>query len=130
MTLNAPTPSWNYVPEYQLPGIPWVTSSFVSDIVRHDFQHVASSFALRNNSTGSIKLAFTQNGFSSGNCLILLPTESISVGARIKSLYISGSARQEYSLIASLTLVPAYSMPNLTGSNTPYSGSVYWDGIG
>jgi hypothetical protein len=130
MTFNPPTQGINHVPAYQIPGLPWVTSSFATGIVRHDFPYVAMSFTLKNNSTGSLAFAFTQNGFASSHSVILLPSEAFNAELRFKSIFISGSAAAEYSLFASLTTIPSRNMPALSGSVTPYSGSVTWEGIG
>jgi hypothetical protein len=121
---------FNYAPGYAIPGIPWVTSSLASGIVRHDFPYVTEFFVVKNNSSGSMSVAFTQNGFASSNFISLLATESISAEVRIKTLYISGSAGQEYSLLAGLTTIQSRQMPTLSGALTPFSSSVYWEGIG
>lgn len=130
MALNPPSEGLNYVPAYEIPGLPYVTSSTATGIVRHHFPYVAMGFTVKNNSTGTIAIAFTRNGFASSNYLTLLATESFNAETRIRTLFISGSAGAEYSLFATLTTIASRMMPTLTGSTSASNGSVYWEGIG
>jgi len=131
MPLGHPSPGFDYVPEYQISALPWVTSSTVDGIKKFDFPKVTSFILFKNTSSGSMRFAFTEHGFDTGNYFELLSTEGISVDMRIKSFWVSGSDLQDFSLLVGLTVIPAHQMPTLTGT-LPANSSSYsqWEGIG
>jgi len=123
MTLNNPRTPIGFVPEYQISAIPWVTSSTVSGIKRHRFStldeaqpfedpdgttfirwdRVSKWVIIRNNSSGSMKAAFTRNGFNTAHYFKLEACESFSGDLRLSEIWLSGSAEQEYVVLAGLT---------------------------
>lgn len=128
--LDNPSVGFDYAPAYQVPALPWVTASLASGYVEHYFPFVTSFILFKNTSTGSLRIAFTRNGFTNGHSLTILDTESVSMDVRIKQLWVSGTADQEYSLLAGLTYINSRFAPLLTGSTSAPSGSVYWEGVG
>jgi hypothetical protein len=117
--------------EYMISAIPWVTSSQApTGITQIDFLNVTSFFAVKNTSTNNINVAFTRNGFSTGNFFTVSPTEVFTADLRIKTLFLSSSATSSYQLIAGVTTIPASNFPNLTGSNNPSNGWSYAPNIG
>lgn len=117
--------------EYMISGIPWVTASNIpANILEIDFLNVTSFFTVKNTSLNTINVAFTQNGFNSGNYFSLASNEVFSADLRIKTLFLSSSATSSFQLIAGVTSIPASNFPNLTGSNNPGNGWIYAPNIG
>lgn len=135
MSLNQPSQGFNYVPAYQTPGIPWVTSSISTGVQEYNFPYVAQSFLVKNTGSGSLSIAFTRAGLSTGHYLPLTGSEYFAADVRIKKLIISGPIGNSYSVFATLTTIQERCMPTLTGSqaltSSLASGSeAYWNGIG
>jgi hypothetical protein len=111
MPLDNPGSGANYVAEFSVSPIPWVTSSVtpaVGAVVRYDFENVASSMLLCNKSTGSHELAYGWTIFAG---------ESVSLDLRFKSLYLmSLSGSIAYDLIVGITGISARYFPELTSS--------------
>ena len=117
---------FDFVNAYLVPSLPWVTASNLSGYVRHDFAMVTKNIEVHNVGTSAFKIAFTQNGFVSNNCLTVPVSGSFNKDIRIKSLFLSGSSAQ-YELFAGLTTIQERTMPLLTGSSG-LPGS--WSGVG
>ena len=105
------------VGEYQCSGVPWVSSSFVSDeeTLKVEFPYVTRTIVVRNSNTGSantsrMAVGFTEHGikadvqnfqqptgsirggaYSGNNYITLLAGESLSMELRIKDLFLSAS---------------------------------------
>lgn len=129
--LNNNRSGYNNVAEYQVSGVPWVTSSVASGVKRHRFStldeppgvqaatlrwdRVTKWIIVKNRSTGSMDVSFTLNGFASSNYFTLDQGESFSGDLRVTEIWVSGSAAQPYVIVAGLTGVNA-EIPQLTGS--------------
>ena len=138
---NAPGP--NFVPAYQISGIPFVTSSGDTEVgvtaIRVEFPYATRFFTVENHGDASdkkIRIGFTENGISASgssdgtgrwgnNHYYVLPggerTERIEV--RCKELYIqlhdqTASYKVGFSVMAGLSQVPASQFPVITGSIT------------
>jgi hypothetical protein len=70
--LNNPRPGPNYVPEYQVSGIPFVTRSIGHEVqdspIKLEFPHVTQWVVIRNlaNSGSDMRVGFTSNGVQGG----------------------------------------------------------------
>lgn len=128
-TITGPGPG--SLSEYMISGIPWVTSSQVPvGILNVNFLNVTSFFTIKNASANTIKVAFTENGFKTGNYFSLASNEVFSGDLRVKTLFLSSSSTSNFELVAGITSIPASNFPNLTGSNNPGNGWVYAPNIG
>jgi len=119
VSLNNPPPGAGSVQEYQVAGIPWVTSSLCGTaVIGIDFPFVTQFIAIKN-PTGNarVAVAFTAAGFSSHNAVPLDAGESITLPLRVKSLWLSGTNGQNITVIAGLTCIQSRFFPTLTGSN-------------
>ena len=118
MPLNNPKVGVNWVSEYQVSAIPWVTSSVVTGMVQHKFPKVTRFVTIRNLSgSEDLLVGFTELGVaSSSNYIVLQPGDSFSEELRIRTLYVSGTSNR-YNLIVGLTMINSGEMINLTGSN-------------
>jgi hypothetical protein len=123
---NPPVGGFNYAPAYDVPAIPWVTSSTVVGIKLHTFQRVTEYVLVKNEGAYDLWLAFTYNGFRTSNCLKLIPSESFTCDVRVKEIYLSSSNTGSYTLFAGLTLLTTNVMPELTAS----SAAGTWEGVG
>lgn len=132
MSLTHPNNDFGNVSCYEVPGIPWVTSSIAGGITTYNFPYVASSFLVKNTGSGSMSIAFTRNGFANSHYLPIAGSEYFAADTRIKTLHLSGPIGLTYTLFATLTPIAARWMPILTGSATVVTGSgiLYWDGVG
>lgn len=125
------SPGAGSLSEYMISGIPWVTSSQIpGSIIQINFLNVTSFFTVKNTSLNTIKVAFTQNGFNTGNYFSLSANEVFSGDLRVKSLFLSSSTTSNFELVAGVTSIPASNFPSLTGSNDPGNGWVYVPNIG
>jgi hypothetical protein len=119
MSLGHPIPGSGNVGEFMVSAIPWVTSSNVSGLKNHRFDHYLTKWVIINNtnSSGSIKVGFTELGIaSSSNYFSLSYNQSFAADLRIKEIWLSGSGDQ-YTVIAGLTAIPAKQVLDITGSN-------------
>ena len=120
----------NYVPNYQLSGIPYVTSSADSEVTTGGIVTVNFPFATRdifvqNVGSNRLKVGFTENGAKgtdTENNFILEPKEkvgsSLNFNVRCKSLFFQSlTGPTSFSLFAGLTPVGSGSFPVITGSN-------------
>jgi len=106
--------------DYQVPGIPWVTSSTtgVNEIIQHSFPTISNSVVVKNAlvSSNNLRVGFTTNGLKGSNYVELAPGESIAMDVRIIDLFISGSSTS-YTTYAELTTINRTMSMVLTGSN-------------
>ena len=131
----------NFVPAYQISGIPYVTSSLSNTSVdvaaqKITFPQVTRFFVVTNtNTSNTLRVGFTENGVDGGpdyydnsnkNYFIVRPgTTTPRLEIRCKELYFradAGSSTCGFSLIAGLSGVPRGQFPLLTASLL-YSGS-------
>ena len=131
MGIHWAEPGYKAVGEYQVSGVPYVTSSILSDeeTRKLEFPRVTKSIIVRNSNTGSssttMAIGFTENGVkanpaSNTNYIQLDSGESLSVDLRIKDLFLSNSESDsntiEFQVLAGLTDISREKMFTLTGS--------------
>lgn len=136
-------PGWNYAPEYQCSGTPFVTSSAhdevtTSGVVTIKFPSVTRWVQIRNIGAGQLKVGFTNNGVQgnggsvsgslnekSGNNsnFYLIPSSSDSDSSTVcwelrcdKLFFEAEDASTGFSLIAGLTNIRTAEFFKLTGS--------------
>ena len=129
--LQPPQAHEGFVPAYQQSALPYVTSSILlatGSIHSYTFDYVTRFFTVKN--TGgtdgdTINVAFTSNGFESGNSFSLGRGETFDEEIRCVKLFVSCSAGAavNYELIAGLTNIPFKNFNVLTGSTG-------WNGVG
>lgn len=132
MGIHWAEPGYKSVGEYQLSGIPYVTSSILGDQETRtiEFPRVTKNIIVRNANTGSsatlLAVGFTENGIQANpaaqtNYIQLDSGESLSVELRIKDLFLSNSVSDsnliEFEVLAGLTDITREKMITLTGSN-------------
>ena len=124
MGINWPSSDEHFVPAYQISALPYLTSSMVSDgeVQRHGFPFVSMFIDVANKgsvSTDKIAIAFTRNGFRTGNCISLDQGDTVHHNVRCSSIYVSCSAgtNVDYQLFCGLTTIPVRNFLTLTGSN-------------
>jgi hypothetical protein len=119
MPLGNVQPGASNAVEYQVPGIPWVTSSTtgVNEIIQHSFPNVSNSVVVKNAlaSSNNLRVGFTANGLKGSNYIELVPGESLAMDVRITNLFISGSSTA-YTAYAELTMINRAMMMTLSGS--------------
>lgn len=126
MALNYPTSGPNNVGEYQTSGLPWVTSSTVTDSpYLVNFPMVTNQITFKATG-GTIRFGFTQNGVNGSNFFTLTPSNSLTVDIRTKQLWIRSNAvgTGSYEILAGLTNIKWRDFPVLTGSAIYNSGSI------
>ena len=120
MPLGNVQPGAQNAVEYQVPGIPWVTSSTtgVNEIIHHSFPRISNGVVVKNSlvSSNNLRVGFTTNGLKGSNYIELVPGESIAMDVRIIDLFISGSSTT-YTTYAELTMIDRTILMTLTGSN-------------
>ena len=134
MGIHWAEPGWKAVGEYQVSGIPYVTSSVLADQETRaiEFPRVTRFIIVRNANTGTslnsaIAVGFTENGVkanpvSQTNYLTLNGGESLSADLRIKSLFLSNSlgsdnSLAEFEVLAGLTDISREKAFPITGSS-------------
>lgn len=113
-----------YVPAYQASAVPFVTASQINlgEIQTYTFNQVTRFFNVKNRSSTlptEIAVAFTQNGFSTGNYFTLEDGESFRDEIRCVQLFVSCSlgTSVNYEIIAGLTNIHHNYFLPITASN-------------
>lgn len=124
MSMNWPTNGEHFVPSYQISALPYLSSSLISNgqIQKHEFPLVTTFIDVANKgsvSTDKIALAFTENGFKTGNYVTLDQGDTVHHNVRCDVLYVSCSsgATVDYQIFCGMTNIPAFNFLRLTGSN-------------
>jgi hypothetical protein len=124
MSLNWPANGEHFVPAYQISALPFLTSSVISagQVHRHDFPLVTSFINVANKGSvggDKIALAFTENGFDSGNFVTLDQGDTVHHNIRCDALFVSCSAGADvdYQLFCGLTTIPQRHFTKLSASN-------------
>lgn len=124
MSLAWPQNGEYSAPAYQISSLPYLSSSLISlgEIHRYDFPFVTRFINVVNrgsNSGDKLALAFTENGFRTGNYITIDQGVSVDQEVRTTALFISGSSGTsiDYQLFCGLTTIPAKNFLTLTGSN-------------
>jgi len=136
MPLGNPTGGASYAAEFQSSALPWLTSSIAPaspSPMQVKFQMVTRFVTITNtDASGGNNLQFgvTYNGMKSsvGNCITLLPGQSMSLEWRITQLFLQGvGGPASFSLAAGLTTVPPQNFFQITGSAPDGTN---WPGVG
>jgi len=134
-----PYPNHNYVPEYQVSGIPYVTSSHTlspNDKVSIEFPYVTRWVVVHNtdNANSPLRFGFTENGVGANpdkNYFLLHGGEiSPRLEVKTKDLWIHAEGGLEFSVIAGLTGIQRQYFPTLTGSLEDSNGNKLLPGVG
>ena len=134
MDKQNPVPGWNWTAEYQVSGIPFVTSSFGvgTSVRRLDFDYVTRTLTISVSGSNSLRLGFTENGVNGvgGDSYFLMkPDSTTTFDVRVKSIFYRADAGTvNCSILAGCTTIPARQMLTLSGSSV--SGSLSWRGVG
>lgn len=135
MTFQPPRSGPSNVAEYQASGLPWATSSNVTDLVwRVDFPYVTNGISIQAVS-GTVRLGFTENGVNGTNYILLgsgndYPTFDL----RCKTIFVRShtASTGTVSILAGLTQIQHRDFPVLTGSaiyNSSSVGNVFGYGL-
>ncbi|MAG27634.1 hypothetical protein CMI47_19035 [Candidatus Pacearchaeota archaeon] len=138
----------NFVPAYEVSGVPFVTSSAANEVVnepvRIKFPYVTRFFVVQNTSQNWLRVGFSENGVTgtlgskeANNYLLVSGNQVTSrLELRCKELWFAadaGTAPTSFSLIAGLTGIQNSEFPvltgTLTGSNNNYQ-SPRFEGVG
>lgn len=111
----------NSVPEYMPPGFPFSKqfSVITGSTTKVDFPMVTNEVYVKNNSSGTIAVGWTNNGCLGNNRYTLKGDQDITFKVRIKTLYllvVTGTIPSEVDVSAGLTQIPKHGFPVLTGS--------------
>lgn len=130
MSSNWPSPSHNYVPEYQQSGIPYVTSSANNEVtttpVQITFPYITRWVQIFNTdgtANDTLRVGFTQHGVNAtetANYLVLSGGQSTDrLEIKCTDLWFKqhGSSAASFSVIAGLTNISTSSITTITGSN-------------
>lgn len=135
MTTNRyPIPGFSSAAEYQVSGIPFVTSSFNVDtsVQRMDFAYVTRDITVDVSGSAPLRIGFTSLGVSgavTNNYFIVRPNTTVTFDVRVKQIFFrADTGTTGFSLLAGLTTIPAYQMGLLSGSIV--TGSYGWPGVG
>lgn len=123
--MHYPKSGPNSVAEYQVSGLPFVTSSQAgtSTPVQISFPYVTKFITIKNNGGGALYFGFTSNGVSRGNKFSLANNDIVTLEVKAKDLFFLGSGgARDFSLVAGLTMIETNMFPVLTGSGM--SGSL------
>ena len=138
----------NFVPAYEVSGVPYVTSSAANEVVtkaiRVKFPYVTRFFVVQNTSDNWIRVGFTENGVTgtlgaheTNNYLLVSGNQATPrLELRCKELWFaadSGLAPASFSLIAGLTGIEKTQFPVLTGALTGSDNNVIlpkFEGVG
>ena len=133
MSLKNPRPNANFVPEYQISGVPYVTASAAGEVtsqnvpIRLDFPEVTRWISVYNSSSAGLRVGFTANGargVNTANYFVVKAGETTPrMELRCKTLYFTkdSATAASFNIIAGLTRIRAAEFPVLTGST---SGSI------
>lgn len=124
MSLSWPQNGEHFTPAYQISALPYLSSSVISagTIHRYEFPYVTRFVNVVNrgaNVIDKIAVAFTENGFSTGNYITLDQGVSINQELRTTTLYVSASSGTsfDYQILCGLTSIPSKNFMLITGSN-------------
>lgn len=124
MSLAWPQNGEYSAPAYQISALPYLTSSIISsgEVHKHEFTFVTKFINIVNrgsNAADKLRLAFTENGFNTGNYITIDQGVSVDQEVRTTVLFVSGSGGSgiDYQIFCGLTTIPAKNFLVLTGSN-------------
>lgn len=115
----------NNVGEYQASGLPYVTQSVATTSPFNiQFPFVTNELTIKNNTSGILRVGFTQNGVQGSNFFTLPVSGAYSGKLRVTDLFIRSEAGSvTYEVVAGLTTIPRQEFYILTGALNVFSGS-------
>lgn len=126
-------PGVNHVPEYMVPGAPWVTGSLAvgaGSAQRIGFPNVTKFFTIRNTGANPCRVGFTVAGTEGDNYFSVNSGSVQQFDLRIRDIYLQGDGgATTVDVLGGLTAIPRRNYQPLTGANPPPSGSWYLPGI-
>lgn len=126
MGMQWPKAGPNFVPAYQISGIPFVQEGNASDGVQAEikFPYVTKFIYIKARGAGTLGVGFSESGLSGSNRITLEDNESVTLDLRTRSLWVQGvSGSAQYELVAGLTSI-GYDQ------YLDYTGSAGFSGIG
>tara|TARA_R100000426_G_C4778152_1_gene93641 strand:+ start:279 stop:674 length:396 start_codon:yes stop_codon:yes gene_type:complete len=114
-----PRPSHNFVPEYQMSGIPHVEEVTLNGPTEVTFSSVTRWIVISNpTGNATIKLGFNSDGVAGTNFFkIEAGSTTPRFEIKCKKLYVSGTDTQKVHVIAGLTNVASEDFPDQTKEN-------------
>ena len=132
-----PRPSHNFVPEYQMSGVPYVKKITLAGVTKVSFDHVTRWVIVKNPAGNNlVKLGFNAAGVAANNFYLIegdlnqtaedgsqaadftrLASETPRLEIKCKELYLSGTNDEFVYVIAGLTNVMAEDFPDQTSAN-------------
>lgn len=122
--MQHPKPGPNFVPEYQVSGLPFVLTGSGTRNIQFPY---ATQWIMCKSTGGSFYTGFSTSSFATGYCFLVPSSGSVGpLTLRVRDLFISGSGNWE--IIAGLTMIEYKMFPLLTASAAagvfpPYSSS-------
>ncbi len=119
MPLEHHTPGFNSVPEYQVSGVPYVTSSasIGTSAQGIDFPYVTRNVVVRVSGSIDLRVGFTLNGVNNANYFLVPSGAPVTLEIRTKRLFVrADQGTTGYSLCAGMTTIPERNMQHYTGS--------------
>lgn len=112
----------NNVGEYQTSGLPWVTSSLVTQTpLKIDFPYVTNHISVHGGAYGGtdgVRIGFSVNGVNGGNYALVKAADGwTQFDLRCKEIYVrADTGTVSMSLCVGLTLIENKAFPSLSGS--------------
>jgi hypothetical protein len=113
-----PRPNHNYVPEYQMSGIPYAeTKACNSTTIHFDFDYVTRWIMV--SADKDIQLGFNDNDAINNSYYFSIPAGTVTQRLEIKckKIVIKSTQNANVSVLAGLTNVAANTFPNQTNAN-------------
>ena len=119
--MQYPRSAPNSAAEYQVSGLPYVTSSIAgnTNTTEIQFPYASRFINIKNTGTNYLLVGFTNNGVKNGGQhFTIAPSGSFRDELRIKDLYLmAANATTTFEIVAGLTMVERRYFPTLTGSS-------------
>lgn len=122
MGMHWPKSGANSVAEYQMSGLPFVTSSIAatSSTTWIQFPYVTKFLTIRNTSANYLAIGFTDNGVKGGDRFTLPPSGSLNGEFRVTDVFLRGIVgAATFEAVAGMTMIDRMMFPVLTGSAAP-----------
>lgn len=116
-----PKAGLNNVGNYQVSGIPWVTSSLIAPVSSSEpleisFPSVTKTILIKNinGTTNKVRIGFSSNGVKGTNYLLLDKDESFEADLKLTKLYLlsNTASTASMSVVAALTGIDVNALPN------------------
>lgn len=123
MSLDNPQPGHGSVPEYLVPGVPWLTQSTIpsGQAIEFELPYVTSAVHVMclSGSVGTLMFGVTRAGVLASNRLPIAPGTSADLRIRTKTLVFGApSGNADFAVCAGLTRITASFFPKYDHSKT------------